>query len=123
MVWLSKTKKWEKSKILLYGYRKFHCIPKRKDIYDDHVEDVETRSDTSNYELDRVKNKKKLKIKKREKSKGTKKCVIKIKPKFDNYKKKQLSLLERNEITIDSLKKDHKEFIKKKKYIKMTIKI
>ena len=68
MVWLSKTKKWEKSKILLYGYRKFHCIPKRRDIYDDHVEDVETRSDTSNYESDRpspkVKNKKK-----REKSK------------------------------------------------------
>ena len=35
------------SKIVLYGYRQFHFIHK------DIAEDVETRLDTSNYELDR----------------------------------------------------------------------
>ena len=34
--------------------RLFHCIYiKTGDIYKDNVEDVETRSDTSNYEFDR----------------------------------------------------------------------
>ena len=40
----------EKAKIVLY--RQFHCIHK-DDIYKDIAKDVETRSDTSNYELDR----------------------------------------------------------------------
>ena len=66
-----KPKNDKKSKILPYGYKKFHCIPKRKGIYDDDVEDVENRSDTSNYELDRpspkVKNKKKEKNQKAQK--------------------------------------------------------
>ena len=31
----------------------FHCIPKNDDIYNDIAKDVETRFDTSNYELDR----------------------------------------------------------------------
>ena len=31
----------------------FHCIHKADDIYKDIAEDVETRFDTSNYELDR----------------------------------------------------------------------
>ena len=31
----------------------FHCIHKTDDIYKDIAEDVETRFDTSNYELDR----------------------------------------------------------------------
>ena len=39
--------------ILLSGYRQFHCIHKKDDIYKDIVEDVETSFDTSNYELDR----------------------------------------------------------------------
>ena len=42
-----------KSKIVLYGYRQFHCIYKTDDIYKDITEDVETRFDTSNNELDR----------------------------------------------------------------------
>ena len=38
---------------MLYGYRQFHCIHKTDDIYGDIAEDIETRFDTSNYELDR----------------------------------------------------------------------
>ena len=53
MVWLWKTKIWSKSKIVLYGYGKFDCIHKKDDIYKDIAEDVETRFDTSNYELER----------------------------------------------------------------------
>ena len=37
---------------MLYGYRKFHSIHKTDDIFKDIREDVETRFDTSNYELD-----------------------------------------------------------------------
>ena len=53
MVWLCKTKICWKIKIVLDGYRQFHGIYKTYDIYDDIVEDVETRFDTSNYELNR----------------------------------------------------------------------
>ena len=91
---------------------------KTDDIYRDIVEDIETRFDTSNYELDRPlpkgKNKKVIGLMKDElggkimtkfvglraktysyliddgsedkKAKGTKKCVIKRKLKFENYK-------------------------------------
>ena len=41
----------QKSKIVLYGHRQFQCLHKNN--YKDVVEDVETRFDTSNYELDR----------------------------------------------------------------------
>ena len=52
------------------------------------------------------------------KAKGSKKCVIK-KLKFENYKncleatqlENNINHLEKNEINIDSFKKDHKEFI------------
>ena len=37
---------------MLYGYIYFHCIHKTGDIFEDIAEDVETRIDTSNYELD-----------------------------------------------------------------------
>ena len=55
------------------------------------------------------------------KAKGTKKCVIKRKLKFENYKnclestqlEDKISYLEKNKIGIDSLKNDHKEFITK----------
>ena len=47
LVWLYKIKIWWKSKIMLYGYIKTH------DIFKDIAEDVETRFDTSTYELDR----------------------------------------------------------------------
>ena len=50
---LCKTKIWRKSKIVLYRCRQFHCIHKKDGIYKDIAEDVETRFDTSNYELDR----------------------------------------------------------------------
>ena len=55
------------------------------------------------------------------KAKGTKKFVIKGKLKFENYKNcleatqldNKINYLEKNEISIDSLEKDHKEFNKK----------
>ena len=43
---------WRKSKTVLYRYRPFHCIHKNR-WYKDIAEDVKTRFDTSNYELDR----------------------------------------------------------------------
>ena len=53
MVWLCKTKIWWKSKVVLYGYRQFHCIVKKDDIYKDISEYVETKFDALNYELER----------------------------------------------------------------------
>ena len=38
---------------MLYGYRQFHCFIKTDDIHKEVAEDVETRFDTPNYELDR----------------------------------------------------------------------
>ena len=57
---ICKTKIWQKSKIVCYGYRQFHCIHKTDDIYKDISEDkvdlicsrFDSRFDTSNYELD-----------------------------------------------------------------------
>ena len=129
-------------------------------IYKDIAQDVETRFDTSNYELDRPlpkgKNKKVIGLMKDElgrirmiefvglraktysyliddssedkKAKGTKKCVIKRKLKFENYKNcleatqldNKINYLEKNEINLDSLEKDHKEFIKNNKLILKT---
>ena len=45
------------------------------------------------------------------KQKTQKRCIIERKLKFENRKSRK------NEISIDSLKKDHKEFIKTKKMI------
>ena len=39
--------------ILIWALIKLHCIQKTNDIYKDIAEDVKTRFDTSNYELDR----------------------------------------------------------------------
>ena len=63
-----------------------------------------------------------VKIKKQD----TKRCVMKRKLKFENYKNcleaaqldNTIGYLETNEISVDSLKKDHKEFIKNYKLIK-----
>ena len=47
--------KYGKKSKLLYGYRQIqmiHCIHKKHDIYKDIAENVETRFDTSNYELE-----------------------------------------------------------------------
>ena len=41
-----------KSKIVLYGYRQFHSINKSR-WHKDIAEDVATKFDTSNYELDK----------------------------------------------------------------------
>ena len=54
------------------------------------------------------------------KAKGTKKLVIKRKLKFEDYKNcleaaqigNEINHLEKNKIDVDSLKEDHKEFIK-----------
>ena len=56
---------------MLYGYRQFHCKHKKTDdIYKDIKEDVKTRFDTSNYELERPfpngKNKKVIRLMKDE---------------------------------------------------------
>ena len=62
------------------------------------------------------------------KAKGTKKCVIKRKFTFENYKncleatqlENKISYLQKNQIDIDSIKKDHKELIKNHKLILQT---
>ena len=54
------------------------------------------------------------------KAKDTKKCVMKRKLKFDNYKncleatqiQNNINYLEENKTDIDRIKEDHKEFIK-----------
>ena len=107
-----------KAKLSYIDTHSFIEYIKTADIYKDIAEDVETRFDTSNYELDRPlpkgKNKKVIGLMKDElggkimtkfvglraktysyliddgsedkKAKGTKKCVIKRKLKFENYK-------------------------------------
>ena len=100
---------------------------KTDDIYKDIEEHVKTRFDTSHYEFDRTlpkgKNKKVIGLMKGsedKKAKGTKNCVIKRKPKFENHKnclegtqlENKIKHLEKSKIDIDGLKKDHKEFIK-----------
>ena len=103
---------------MLYEYRQLHCSCKTDDISKDIAVDVETRFDTSNFELDgplpKGKKKKVIGLMKDElggqimkefvglraktysylkdnndedkKAKGTKKCVIKRKLKFQDYK-------------------------------------
>ena len=59
------------------------------------------------------------------KAKGIKKCVIKRKLRFENYKNclevtqldNKINYLEKNEISADSLKKDHKEFVRNNELI------
>ena len=105
---------------------------KTDDIYKDTAEDVETRFATSNYELEcnsierpLIKGKNKfvgLRAKtysyliddgsKDKKAKSTKKCVIKRKLKFENYKncleatqlENKINYLEKKKIEIDSIK-------------------
>ena len=38
---------------MLCGYRQFHSILKRDDIYEDVAKDIKNKFGTSNYELDR----------------------------------------------------------------------
>ena len=62
---------------------------------------------------------------KNKKSKGTKKCIIKIKLKFEDYKhcleathahvKNRITHVEKNKLDVASLQENHKEFIKNNK--------
>ena len=144
------------------GTDSFVVHVKRDDSYKDIAEDVETRLDTSNFELDRPlakgKNKKVIGLMKDElggqimttfvglraksysyltddgsenkKANGSKKCTIKRKIKFTDYKicleapriENKISHLEKIKIDADSLKEDHKEFIKNNKLILKTSK-
>ena len=59
------------------------------------------------------------------KTKGTKTCALKGKLKFENYKncleatqlENKINHLEKNEIAVDSLNRDHREFTKSNKLI------
>ena len=144
----------KKAKLSYMDTDSFIAYIKTDDISNkDIVEDVETRFDTSNYELERPlpkgENKKIIRLMKDElgrkimtkfvglraktysylmddnnedtKAKSTKKCVIKIKLKFGNYKNcleatqlvNKINYLEKNKIDMDSIK----EFIKNNKSI------
>ena len=131
---------------------------KTDDIYKGIAEDVETKFDTSNYELDKllpkIKNKKVIGLMKDElgekimkefvglraktysyliddgsedkKARGTKKCVIKRKLKFQDYRncleavqvKRKINYLRKKKIDVDSLKEDQKEFVNNKLILK-----
>ena len=62
-----------------------------------------------------------------EKVKGTKKCVIKRKLEFENYKnclegtklENKINYLAKSKIAIDSIKNNYKEFMKKKSILKI----
>ena len=103
-----KPKYGEKAKLCYMYTDSFIVYIKIDDIYQDIAENLETRLDTSNYELDSLlpkgKNKKVFGLMKdqlgggktssyltnhgseNKKAKGTKKCVIKRKVKFENYR-------------------------------------
>ena len=116
---------------------------KTEDIYKDIAEDVETRFDTSNFEIDRpLPNGKKIirqTMKKivefiektysylndnndeDRKAKSTKTCVIKRKLKFEDCKnclqpaqiERKINYLEEKKIDVDSLEQDKNKFVKK----------
>ena len=58
-------------------------------------------------------------------AKGTKKCVVKTKLKFEDYKhcleatqlENKINHLEKNTLNVDNFRKNHKEFIKNKELI------
>ena len=133
---------------------------KTDDIYKDIAEDVETRFDNSNFEIEiplpKGKNKKLIGLMKDElggqimkeffglraktysylkdsndedkKAKGTKKCVIKTKIKFQDYEnrlevaqtERKINYLRKKQIDVASLKEDQKEFVKNNKLILKT---
>ena len=135
----------EEAKLCYMDTNSFIVYIKIDDIYKDIAEDVETRFDTLNYELDRPlpkgKNKKVIGLMKDElggknmtqfvrlraktysyliddgsedqKAKGTQKCMIKRKLKFENYKNSleatqldnKIKYLQKNKINKDILKK------------------
>ena len=140
-----KPKYGEKAKLCFMDKGGFIVCIKTDNIYKDITDDVETRFDTSNYELDRPlpkeKNEKLIRLMKDElngkvmikfielrtkssiyliddgsedkKAKITKKCAIKIKTKFENYRnclestqiENKMNYLEKNKTDINSIKK------------------
>ena len=124
------------------NWNNFYGIIMTNDIYKDIAEDIEFRFDKGKNEkvIGSLKDKLDEKIMTKfvwlgaktyayliddgsedKKAKGTKMCVIKRKFNFENYKNclqaiqrdNKISYLEKNKIDIDSLEKDHKEFMKK----------
>ena len=133
----------KKAKLCYIYTHSFTVYIETDDIYKDIAEDVKTRFDTSNYELDSLhgKNKKAIELMRDElgrkimakfvwlraktysyligdgsedkKTKGTKKCVIKRKLKFENHKNSlevtqldnEIKYLGKNKINVDNLKK------------------
>ena len=156
-----KPKYGEKAKLCYMNTSSFIVYIKADDVYKHIAEDVETKFDASNYELDcrslpKGKNKKVIGLMK-DKLRGkimtkfvglkaktysylidhgsedkivkhTKNCVTKRKLKFENYKNclegtqrdQKINYLEKSEVNVDSLKKDHKELIKNNKLILQT---
>ena len=88
----------EKAKLYNIDTDSFVVYIKRDDVYKDVAEDVETRFDTSNYEVECNSTERKNGLRAKtysyviddssedKKAKGTKKCAIKRKLKFENYK-------------------------------------
>ena len=144
MVWLCKTKIWWKCKALLYGYRQFHFSCKTDDVYKDIAKDVDTSNFEIDRPLPKGKNEKNIGLMKDElgeqnikefvelraktysylqesndedkKTKGTKKCIIKRKPKLQDYKNclrtaqidGKIKYLEKKKINTDNLKEEQK---------------
>ena len=155
-----KPKYGKKAKLCYMDTDSFIVYIKTYDIYRDIAENVETRFDTSNFELDRLllkgENKKviglmkdKLGVKiitkyfglrektysylidngsKDKRAKGTKKCVIKRKLTFKNYKsclestklENKINHLEKSKTDIGHIKKINKKFIRNNKLILKT---
>ena len=129
-----KTKYGENAKLCYKDTDSFIIYIKTDDIYKELAEDVEIRFDTSSFEMDRPspkgKNRKVItysKIKngntysylkdnndEDKKAKGTKKCIIKRKLTFQDYKncleaaqlERKINYLEINKFDVDSLKED-----------------
>ena len=160
-----KQKYGEKAKLCFMDADSFIVYKKTDDIYKEILKDVETKLNTSNYELEynsidrpfsKGRNRKVIGLMKDElsgkimrkfvglraktysyliddgsedkKAKSPKKCVIKIKLKFENYKncleatqlENQINYIEKNKIDIDRIKENHKKFVRKKKPILKT---
>ena len=145
-----KSKYKEKTKLCYMDTDTFIIYAETENVYTDIAKDVESRFNASNYELDRPlpkgRNKNVVGLLKDElgrkfmkkfvglraktcnsdgsedkKAKGTKKCAIKRKLKFKDYKnclkstqlKNSINQLEKSKVNTESLTENHSEFTKK----------
>ena len=125
-----KPKYGENTKLSYMDTDSFTVHVKTDDIYKDIAENVETRFDTSNFEIDRPltkgKNIKVIELMKEEL--GTKTCIIKRKLEFQDYQncleaaqiERKINYLRKKKIDVDSLKEDKKEFVKNNKLLLKT---